>query len=768
MEQQTKLIAERLRWARINADLAPEVLAKACGITTEAYLELEKGEQDFYFNFLYKCALALGMDLSELVSGTDPKLDFFTLTRAGGGMPIRRQDGFQYRHVAPFLKHRLSEPFVVTAIYDPAKENAPADLATHPGQEFDMVLEGQMRVELDEHVFILNEGDSIFYDSAHPHGIVAIGGRNCKFLAVVHKAGETKEDEPVLVEQPVAGHADADAYSDPATYNKRYDGCIYKQFVTEEIDENGRLKHMTFNPPANFNFAYDVMDALAQKSPDKRALVWVGDDFSHREFTFRELMEETNRTANYFASLGIQKGDRVMLVLKRHYQFWFSILALHKLGAVAIPATHQLVEKDFTYRFDAAGVSAICCTADEHYAVAAEADKAAAKCPTVRTKILVGGTREGWHDYNAEVHRFSSVFPRVETRLEEPTLMLFTSGTTGYPRIATHDYGYALGHLITARWWHCVDPNGLHLTVSDTGWGKALWGKLYGCWFCECAVFVYDYERFDPAKMLPLFAQYGVTTFCAPPTIYRFLIKCDLTQYDLSSIRYACTAGEALNPEVWHKFREATGLTIMEAFGQTETTLTIGNLFGETPRPGSMGVPSPAYHVDIVREDGTSCAVGETGEICIHLDQQKPYGLFMGYYRDPEHTGEVIRDGLYHTGDTAWKDEDGFYWYVGRTDDVIKSSGYRIGPFEIESVIMELPYVLECAITGVPDPVRGQIVKATIVLTEGSIPSDELKKEIQQYVKTHTAPYKYPRVVEFVKELPKTISGKIRRVELKK
>ena len=765
MEQQTKLIAERLRWARINADVSPETLASACGVTVEEYLELEKGEKDFYFNFLYNCALTLQMDLSELVSGTDPKLGFFTLTRAGGGMPIRKGDGFHYRHVAPFLKNRLSEPFVVTAVYDSAKESAPIELATHPGQEFDMVLEGQLKIQLDDHIFILNEGDSIFYESEHAHGMVALGGKDCKFLAIVHKEEGTPENQPVLQETPFLPPV-VDSFSDPVAYNKRYENCVYKRFVTEEIDENGRLKSIDFNPPENFNFAYDVMDALAEKSPNKRALVWVDDDLTRRDFTYKELQDEVNRTANYFASLGIAKGDRVMLVLKRHYQFWFSILALHKLGAVAIPATNQLVEKDFVYRFDAAGVTAICCTADGK--VAEEAEKAAAKCDTLKTLIMVNGSREGWHDYDTEVRRFSKRFDRVETKLEEPMIMLFTSGTTGYPRIATHDHGYALGHLITARWWHCVDPEGLHFTASDTGWGKALWGKLYGCWFCECAVFVYNYERFDPEKMLPLFAQCGVTTFCAPPTIYRFLIKCDLSKYDLSTIRYACTAGEALNPEVWNKFLEATGLKIMEAFGQTETTLTIGNLYGETPRPGSMGVPSPAYDVDVVREDGTPCSVGEVGEICVRIPQgQKPYGLFMGYYRDEEKTSAAMRGGMYHTGDTAWKDEDGFYWYVGRTDDLIKSSGYRIGPFEIESVLMELPYVLECAITGVPDPVRGQVVKATIVLTQGTEGSEALVKEIQTYVKTHTAPYKYPRVVEFVKELPKTISGKIRRVELK-
>ncbi|MBQ2389377.1 MAG: AMP-binding protein, partial [Clostridia bacterium] len=481
-----------------------------------------------------------------------------------------------------------------------------------------------------------------------------------------------------------------------------------------------------------------------------------------------DLKKYSAKTANYFESLGIKKGDTVMLVLKRHYQFWFCMLALHKIGAIAIPATNQLVEHDFTYRYKAAKVKAIVCTADGE--VSTEAEKAAAEFPDM-VKILVGGKKDGWNDFNVEMERFSTHYFRTEDTPcgDDPMLMLFTSGTTGYPRIATHSYKYALGHYPTAKHWHNVNPDGLHFTISDTGWGKALWGKLYGQWLCEAGVFTYDFDRFHSEDILPMFAKYHITTFCAPPTMYRFFIKEDLSKYDLSSIEYATTAGEALNPEVFNQFKKATGLTIMEGFGQTETTLSIANFVGSKPKIGSMGRPSPLYDVVVLDADGNECKTGDTGEICIRVkDGEAPCGLFIGYYLDEEKTNEVWHDGYYHTGDTATMDEEGYLWYVGRIDDVIKSSGYRIGPFEIESVIMELPYVLECAITPVPDEVRGQIVKATIVLVKGTEGTDQLKKEIQEYVKTHTAPYKYPRIVEFVDELPKTISGKVRRVEIRK
>ncbi len=757
MGNQTKLIASRLKWARTNTDLSVAQIAKACDVDEQKYLTLEEGNDDFSFTFLYKAALALKMDISELVSGDNPKLSFFNVTRAGEGMPIKRREGFNYRHMAPLLKNRASEPFIVTAKFQPDQQDMPIPLSTHRGQEFDMVIKGTLKVQLDDHIIVLRPGDAIYYDSRFGHGMIAVDGEDCTFLAVVFKAeGETATDiEPMPVERKPEKEGVHDAV---------YDGLIYKQYVTETLNEDGTLKTFEMHPTPDFNFSYDVLDALAEKIPDKRAMLWVSAKKEEKSFTFSEMKRLTNQTANYFKSLGIGYGDRVMLVLKRHYQFWMAILALHKLGAVAVPATNLLLEKDYIYRFDAGQIKAIVCTADGN--CAQEVDKAALKCPSLKIKSLVRGSREGWSDFDAEVAKQSDVFERIKTSKDDPSIMFFTSGTTGYPKIATHTATYPIGHIITARWWHKVNPDGLHLTVADTGWGKALWGKLYGQWFCESAIFVYDMDRFSADDLLPMFSKYKITTFCAPPTIYRFLIKEDLTKYDLSSIEYATTAGEALNPEVFNRFREYTGLTIMEGFGQTETTLSICNLIGTTPKIGSMGRPSPAYDMHILREDGTEAEVGEVGEIVVRT-KKETCGLFLGYYLNEEKTKEVWYDGYYHTGDTAWLDEDGFYWYVGRTDDVIKSSGYRIGPFEIESVIMELPYVLECAVTGIPDEIRGTIVKATVVLTKGKQPSGELVKEIQDYVKSKTAPYKYPRRVEFADSLPKTISGKIRRVELK-
>ena len=508
------------------------------------------------------------------------------------------------------------------------------------------------------------------------------------------------------------------------------------------------------------------MDAIANNTPDKLAMLHIDKYKNERRFTFNDMKRRSNQTANYFKSLGIKKGDRVMLVLKRHYQFWFSMLALHKLGAIAIPATNQLLAHDFEYRFNSAGVSAIVATADG--SVADSVDEAQKTSPTLVRKILVGGTRDGWNSFDDEFEMFSTHFYRTtETPCGNDTMvMFFTSGTTGYPKIADHSYKYALGHYVTAKYWHGVDPDGLHFTISDTGWGKALWGKLYGQWLSEGAVFTYDFDRFHADDILPMFAKYHITTFCAPPTMLRMMIKEDLSRFDLSSITHMTTAGEALNPEVWRQFRKATGLRIMEGFGQTETTLTIGNLFGTVPKLGSMGKPIPGYDIDIVDPDGNPVPDGEPGEIIIRTDKRVPCGLFKGYYGNEEATRDAWHDGMYHTGDTAWRDEDGYFWYVGRTDDVIKSSGYRIGPFEIESVIMELPYVLECGVSAAPDEVRGQVVKASIVLVKGTEGSDALKKEIQDYVKQHTAPYKYPRIVVFKESLPKTISGKIQRNKL--
>ncbi|MGM9602212.1 MAG: AMP-binding protein [Faecousia sp.] len=541
---------------------------------------------------------------------------------------------------------------------------------------------------------------------------------------------------------------------------------VCEKFLTCHEDENGALQHIDFHDTENFNFGFDIVDKIAEKYPDKLAMLHVDKHKVERRFTFRDIKQYSSQCANYFTSLGIKKGDRVMLVLKRHYQFWFAMIALHKLGAIAIPATNQLKEHDFVYRYEAAGVSAIVCTSDGNTADIAAA--AAEKYGKPLTKIIVGEPKEGWRDFNSEFKLFSRKYERPEGQLggEETALMFFTSGTTGNPKMAAHKHTYALGHFVTAKYWHCCQRDGLHFTISETGWGKSLWGKLYGQWLCEGAVFVYDFDKFDENDILPMFAKYNITTFCAPPTMLRLLIRGDLSKYDLSSIQHMTTAGEALNPEVFRLFEKATGLQIMEGFGQTETTLIIGNLVGTVPKVGSMGKASPQYHVDIVDPDGNSVAPGEVGEIVVRTHDGCPAGLFQQYYRDPEKTEDVWHDGMYHTCDTAWRDEDGYFWYVGRVDDVIKSSGYRIGPFEIESVIMELPYVVECGVSAAPDPIRGQIVKASIVLTKGTEGTPELAKEIQEYVKKNTAPYKYPRLVVFRDELPKTISGKIQRNKL--
>lgn len=540
-------------------------------------------------------------------------------------------------------------------------------------------------------------------------------------------------------------------------------GLICEKFIKTHENEQGVLGKIEFLQSDKYNFAFDTVDAIADAYPEKLAMLHISKDFVERRFTFADMKRESNRCANYLLSLGIKRGDKVMLVLKRHYQFWFAILALHKIGAIAIPATNQLMEHDFVYRFNSAHVSAILCTADGE--VSDEVDKAEKDCFRLKNKILVGSKKEGWHDFNSEYINCSDVFKRDENSPcgEDDMLMFFTSGTTGYPKIATHSYKYALGHFITAKYWQGAERDGLHFTISETGWGKALWGKLYGQWLCESAVFTYDFDRFDADTLLKMFHKYNITSFCAPPTMLRMMIKKDLSKYDLSSIRHMTTAGEALNPEVYRQFLTATGLKIYEGFGQTETTLSIANFKGEELKVGSMGKASPMYDVEILTEDGKIAEDNEVGEICVKTVEGIPCGLFKGYYGNEEATKKVCRNGYYHTGDTAYRDEDGYFWYVGRVDDVIKSSGYRIGPFEIESVIMELPYVLECGVSPYPDEIRGQVVKASIVLVDGVEGTDELKEEIKQYVKHNTAPYKYPRVIVFRKELPKTISGKIQR-----
>lgn len=522
--------------------------------------------------------------------------------------------------------------------------------------------------------------------------------------------------------------------------------------------------------PENFNFGYDIVDEFARTEPDKRAIVWCDDKGQCASFTFAEVSEYSNRIANFLTEIGIGKGDPVMMILKRRWEFWMTLVALHKIGAVAIPATHLLTAKDIKYRNDRASIKMIIACDDER--VLDAVDAAQAESPTLIHKAVIRMEREGWHSFSKEMTERPSEFKRptgdADTKNEDMMLLYFTSGTTGMPKMVLHDFTYPLGHILTAKFWQNVQDNGLHLTLADTGWAKSAWGKVYGQWIAGSAIFVYDYEgKFEPKDLLRVIQDFKVTTFCAPTTVYRFMAQEDISQYDLSSIKYCVTAGEPLYPEVYQGFLKTTGHKLMEGFGQTETVVLVGNFPWMTPKPGSMGKPSPVYDIDIVNDNMESCEVGEEGQIIIRTDKCKPTGMFCGYYRDVELSDRVWHDGIYRTGDVAWKDEDGYYWYVGRNDDMIKSSGYRIGPFEVESALIEHPAVLECAITGVPDDLRGQVVKATIVLSDGYKPSDQLVSELQTHVKSVTAPYKYPRIIEFVDVLPRTISGKVRRVEIR-
>ena len=743
-------VAHRIREMREIMGYSEETMAQRTEVTLRQYREYEKCEADLPFTFIYKCALAFGIELTELLEGRSAKLRSYNVTRKGMGQQTAKEDGISIANLAPEFRNKIAEPYWVKYEYSQELQNKPIHLTRHNGQEFDLVISGSLLVQVGTNREILHEGDSIYYNSSTPHGMIAVDGKDCVFCAVV-LPGEN-EQESVVRSSVVSTRPSSK--------------LLCEKFVEAEENENGTPVKIDFKNTESFNFGFDVVDEIAEKYPDKLAMIHLDKNKNERDFTFSQIKKESARVANYFKSLGIQRGDRVMLVLKRHYEFWFAMIALHKLGAIAIPATYLLQKHDFVYRYNAAGGKAVVCTADGDTAKIAEA--AAKECPSVKLMLIVGGQKDGWHDFDAEYPLYSSKFAREKDTPcgEDPALMFFSSGTTGEPKMVMHKHTYALGHFMTAKYWHCCERDGLHLTISDTGWGKSLWGKLYGQWMCEGAVFVYDFDRFNAADILPMFAKYNITTFCAPPTMLRMMIKEDLSKYDFSSIKHMTTAGEALNPEVAKQFCKLTGLTIYEGFGQTETTLTIANFRGTDVKPGSMGKASPQYHIDLVDADGNTVQNGETGEIVVRLDNGTPPGLFKEYCKEPDKTAEAMRGGVYHTGDTAWRDEDGYFWYVGRVDDIIKSSGYRIGPFEIESVIMELPYVLECGVSAAPDEVRGQIVKASIVLTKGTEPTEELKKEIQQYVKTHTAPYKYPRLVVFRDSLPKTTSGKIQRNKL--
>ena len=745
-------MASRIRELRELEGKTVAEMAAYTDVTQAEYEACESGLKDLNFAFIYRCAQALNVNVTDIIEGISPNLKSYTVTRKGAGQKVSQAHGMTYYNLAYAFQNRIAEPLYVKSKFNPEAQEKEIELTTHDGQELDLVVEGQLLVQVGDHKETLNPGDSIYLDSNTPHGMIAVGGQDCVFYAIVlNPKGE-----------PIPELTKTKAIATAKVENTDTKERVWKKFVDYEVNENGTPTKVTFKNEDKFNFGYDVIDAISYKDPDKLAMIHVANDKTEHRFTFTDIRHASCQCANYFKSLGIRKGDRVMLILKRHYQFWFAIVGLHKLGAIAIPATNQLQSHDLEYRFKAAGVSAIICTGDGYSA--SEVEKAMENYPQLK-RIMVNGVREGWRNFDEEYKLFSSHFERTEHTPcgDDIMLMYFTSGTSGYPKIAAHSYKLALGHFMTAHFWHNVDPDGLHFTISDTGWAKAAWGKLYGQWLCEAPMFVYDFDRFHADDILPMFAKYHITTFCAPPTMLRMMIKEDISKYDFSSVKRMTTAGEALNPEVYNRFEELTGLQIMEGFGQTETAVIVCNMIGAPHKIGSMGKPSPIYDIHLIDKDGNDVPDGEPGEIVINIADKMPCGLALYYYNDVDATRKNWRNGYYHTGDLAWRDEDGFFWYVGRADDVIKSSGYRIGPFEIESVIMELPYVLECGVSPAPDPVRGQVVKASIVLVKGTEDTDELKKEIQDYVKTHTAPYKYPRIVVFRDSLPKTTSGKIQR-----
>ena len=548
---------------------------------------------------------------------------------------------------------------------------------------------------------------------------------------------------------------------------------LLKKFLSKtEFDSYKEFKeNYSVNVPDDFNFGFDVIDAWAKAEPEKQALVWCNDHDEERKFTFTDISRLSNKTANFFKSLGIKKGSVVMLILRRRWEYWICATALHKIGAILIPGSLQLTKKDIVYRANAAKISAVICVNDKF--VIDQVEQSMPDAPTIKNKILVAEDRDGWLSFEKEISKYPDTFDRPTgedgTTVNDVMLVYFTSGTTGMPKMVRHNFSYPLGHIVTAKFWQRVQNNKLHMSVSDSGWAKFGWGKIYGQWICGAAIFAYDMDKFVPLNLLDKITKYQVTTFCAPTTMYRFMLQEDLSGYDLSCVKEWCLAGEPLNPEVYNQWKRITGHNIREGFGQTESTVMLANFEWYEPKPGSMGKPSPLYNIQLVDDEGNSCEDGEEGRIVVmDIDKGLPTGLFTGYYLDEEMTKDNLGGKYYDTGDVAWRDSDGYYWFVGRSDDVIKCSGYRVGPFEVESALIEHPSVVECAITAAPDPIRGQVVKATIVLAKGYTPSDELKKELQEHVKRVTAPYKYPRIIEFVDELPKTLGGKIKRAEIRK
>ena len=753
IDMRSKEIRDRIRDLRESHDYSIEYMANANNIPASVYTAYESGEKPLNYAFIYTCAQVFNIDINELIQGGVPDISTFAVTRAGEGVESRNEAHHMLvSNLAPKFRNRMVEPLLVTAEYDPANETAPIELTTHIGQEFDYILEGKLRYQIGEDTCILSAGDTMFFDSSIPHGMVAVGGKFCRFLAAM----VSPED---IDFSTVRSSQRTDTSDVSETKN------IWEDYVEVEESADGSPVSVSFKNTDTFNFSYDIVDKLADIYPDRLALVHISSDRTERRFTFKDIKKKSGRAANYLTSLGIKKGDRVMLVMRRSWQFWPIMIALGKIGAIAVPVTWQLNPKDYHYRFRNARINAIIACNDSE--ILDKIDEAASKYGRSLVKISVDGAKEGWCDFDSGYDKMSARFLRSGDSScgTDPMLMIFQSYSDDMAQPCCFDCRYPLASFVSAKYWNNIEPGSLSLAVSDTAWAKALWGKLYGPWMCGAGVFVYDFRTLRLADMMNYITDYKISSLTAPASMLRAMLNEDISHFDLSALKTVCNIGEDLDPDIFHIFHDVAGMDLRNGYGQAETSLLTGDFNGREPVAGSIGTANPMYEIRLLDRNGQEVEIGEPGEICVSV-KDSPIGITSELYRKPELTAKLIRDGWLHTGDLAWRDEDGYFWSIGRIDDIIKCAGYRIAPAEVEDTLLELPYILECGVTGVPDQTRGQIVKASIVLIPEKDPSEDLKTEIQEYVRNNTASYRYPRIVEFRTELPKDRSGKVIRSKL--
>ncbi len=754
-------IRDRIRELRENNDYTIEYMANANNIPTDVYIAYENGDKPLSYAFIYTCSQIFNIDINELIQGDAPDISTVAITRSGEGVQNQKAHGMVTRNLAPRFRNRMVEPLFITAEYEPGNEDKPLEVTTHIGQEFDYILDGQLKIQIGDKTDVLNAGDTVFFDSSLPHGFMAIGGRDCRILAAMVSPEDIDFTKVTSSAASASGSGSASG-SVPSSEDLK---DLWSDFIETEENADGVLQHISFKNTDSFNFSFDVVDKLADVCPDTPALVHIDEHHTERRFTFKDIKKKSGRAANYLSSLGIKKGDRVMLVLRRNWQFWPIMIALGKIGAIAVPVTWQLNPKDYHYRFRNGRINAIiaCNEAD----ILDKIDTAAANYGRSLIKVSAGGPRAGWCDFDSGYDKMSARFSRSKDSAcgTDPMLMIFQSYSDDMAQPCCFDCRYPLASFVIGRYWNCNEPGSLSLAITDTAWAKALWSKLYGPWLCASGVFTYDFRALKLPDLMNYISSYRITSVTAPSSLLRALLNEDMDAFDLSSLKTVCTVGDSMDPDVFHMFQEATGIAIRSGYGQAETSLLTGDFIGTEPLAGSIGTANPMYEIRLLDKDGREVEIGEPGEICVSV-KDNPIGIMSELYRKPDLTAKVIRNGWLHTGDLAWRDEDGHFWSIGRIDDIIKCAGFRIAPAEVEDTIMEIPYVLECGVTGVPDQTRGQIVKAGIVLIPEKDPSEDLKTEIQEYVKNNTASYRYPRIVEFRTELPKNRDGKVIRSKL--